>query len=133
ASASWADLAQTTNAMAPLELTNQSQWNDFQWQLGEAASYGLDGISVDVWWGKVEAAGDNQFDWSYYDQIFGTIINAGLKVVPIMSFHQCGGNVGDDCNIPIPGWFWSQAANQNANISENDLRYRSELGNYSYE
>lgn len=133
ASASWADLAQTTNAMAPLELTSQSQWNDFQWQLGEAASYGLDGISVDVWWGKVEAAGDNQFDWSYYDQIFDTIINAGLKIVPIMSFHQCGGNVGDDCNIPIPGWFWSQAANQNPGISENDLRYRSELGNYSYE
>lgn len=21
-----------------------------------------------------------------------------------MSFHKCGGNVGDDCNIPIPSW-----------------------------
>ncbi|MCH8529907.1 MAG: family 14 glycosylhydrolase [Saccharospirillum sp.] len=129
----WADLAQTTNAMAPLELTDSNQWNAFQWQLQEAESYGLDGISVDVWWGKVEAAGDNQFDWSYYDAIFDTIINAGLKIVPIMSFHQCGGNVGDDCNIPIPGWFWSQAANQNAGISESDLRYKSELGNYSWE
>ncbi|MFC3889140.1 family 14 glycosylhydrolase [Salinispirillum marinum] len=128
-----ADQAQTVNAMAPLEITTQNQWNAFQWQLNEAAGYGLDGISVDVWWGKVEGAGDNQFDWSYYDQKFATILNAGLKIVPIMSFHQCGGNVGDDCNIPIPSWFWSQAANANPGISENDLRYYSELGNYSYE
>ena len=21
-----------------------------------------------------------------------------------MSFHQCGGNVGDACNIPLPSW-----------------------------
>jgi len=30
--------------------------------------------------------------------------NAGLKVQAIMSFHQCGGNVGDSCNIPLPQW-----------------------------
>lgn len=26
-----------------------------------------------------------------------------------MSFHRCGGNVGDDCNIPLPSWVRSVA------------------------
>jgi len=30
--------------------------------------------------------------------------NAGLKMQCVMSFHRCGGNVGDDCFIPIPKW-----------------------------
>lgn len=29
---------------------------------------------------------------------------AGLEYHPVMSFHQCGGNVGDACNIPLPSW-----------------------------
>lgn len=28
----------------------------------------------------------------------------GLKLQMVMSFHQCGGNVGDSCNIPLPPW-----------------------------
>jgi len=28
----------------------------------------------------------------------------GLKLQAIMSFHACGGNVGDAVNIPIPRW-----------------------------
>nr|AFK35065.1 unknown [Lotus japonicus] len=28
----------------------------------------------------------------------------GLKVQAVMSFHQCGGNVGDSCTIPLPKW-----------------------------
>ena len=30
--------------------------------------------------------------------------NAGLKIQAVMSFHAAGGNVGDTCNIPLPGW-----------------------------
>ena len=29
-----------------------------------------------------------------------------------MSFHKCGGNVGDECNIPLPTWV-SQIASVN--------------------
>jgi beta-amylase len=28
----------------------------------------------------------------------------GLKVQTVMSFHGCGGNIGDSVNIPIPSW-----------------------------
>ena len=28
----------------------------------------------------------------------------GLLLQVVMSFHQCGGNVGDDCNITLPWW-----------------------------
>ena len=36
------------------------------------------------------------------------IRSAGLKWVPVLSFHQCGGNVGDECAIPIPAWLWKK-------------------------
>lgn len=121
-----ADTATSANVMAPLEVSN---WGSFDAQLNTAASMGVTEVSVDVWWGKVEAAGDQQFDWSYYDTIFSHITNAGLDIVPIMSFHQCGGNVGDTCNIPIPSWIW----NHYSPVPAADLRYKSEQGNESVE
>ncbi len=125
---SWADSATSANVMAPLEVSN---WGEFESQLNTAKSIGVTGVSVDVWWGKVESAGDQQFDWSYYDTIFTKISNAGLHIVPIMSFHQCGGNVGDTCDIPIPGWIWNHYAGQG--VSASDLKYKSEYGNESVE
>jgi len=120
-----ADMAQSVNVMAPLEV---SDYWAFENQLATAKSEGASAVSVDVWWGKVEGAGDQQFDWGYYDDLFGRITNAGLDIVPIMSFHQCGGNVGDTCNIPIPGWIWSHFG-----VPGSDLRYKSEQGNESWE
>merc|ERR1719487_267833 len=32
-----------------------------------------------------------------------------MKVKLLASFHQCGGNVGDACNIPIPGFARSES------------------------
>jgi beta-amylase len=128
APATWADMATSANVMAPLEVSN---WAEFESQLTTAKSIGVTGVSVDVWWGKVEGAGDQQFDWSYYDTIFGAIESAGLKIVPIMSFHQCGGNVGDTCNIPIPGWIWDHYTSQG--VSASDLKYKSEFGNEAVE
>ena len=123
----------TANVMAPLEV---SDWNQFTSQLDTVESYGVDAVTVDVWWGKVEAAGDNQFDWSYYDRIFQTITNEGLDIVPILSFHQCGGNVGDTCNIPLPSWLWSKYTGASLNgitLDGNGLKHRSEQGNFSSE
>ncbi|MEJ2044847.1 MAG: family 14 glycosylhydrolase [Reinekea sp.] len=112
--------------MSPLAV---SDWTRYQGNLNHAENIGVVAVSTDVWWGMVEKNGDQQFDWSYYDQLSDTIIKAGLKWVPILSFHQCGGNVGDDCNIPIPDWVWENIA-PGQSLS---LKYKSELGNYNSE
>lgn len=108
------------NAMAPLIVRERSE---FQHQLKVAKKLGITAISVDVWWGLVEQAGDQQFVWQYYDDVFSDIRAAGLKIIPIMAFHQCGGNVGDDCDIPLPGWIWTHY--QRKGIAPDDLRYQS--------
>ncbi|MDA3812303.1 MAG: family 14 glycosylhydrolase [Spirochaetaceae bacterium] len=122
-------LAGETNTfavMAPLHVTN---WGEFEYDLNTVKAYGVQAVSVDVWWGDVEAGGDNSFNWSYYDTIFEKIRNAGLDIVPIMSFHQCGGNVGDDYTSYLPSWIWSKYSG----VSPEDLKYRSETGAYSSE
>ena len=80
----------TANVMAPLHVDNM---NEFEEWLAAAQSMGIDAVSVDVWWGDVEK-NDNVFNWTYYDTLFAKIKRSHLKIVPIVSFHQCGGNVG---------------------------------------
>ncbi len=43
----------TANVMAPLKVTD---WADFEHDLAAVAAYGVDAVSVDVWWGDVEKA-----------------------------------------------------------------------------
>lgn len=88
--------------MAPL--TKITDWNAFRNQLVTLKNNGVYALTTDVWWGDVEKAGDNVFDWAYYKTYADTVRSAGLKWVPIISTHQCGGNVGDDCNVPLPSW-----------------------------
>jgi hypothetical protein len=128
-----AALLATANVMAPLDLdaAGPGAWDAFQNQLMIAKSMGVNAVAVDIWWGKVEAGGDGAFDWSYYDRIEAAIEAAGLHWVPLMSFHQCGGNVGDSCNIPIPAWIWNRFQDQG--VSAADLQYRSERDNASSE
>src|SRR5436305_3744693 len=87
-----AALLASANVMAPLDLEGgpKSAWDDFANQLRIAKSMGVDAVSVDIWWGKVEKL-DNQFDWSYYDRLITAIENAvkgGMKV------SHCGGRKG---------------------------------------
>lgn len=44
------------------------------------------------------------YDWSAYKSFFLLIQKIGLKIQAVMSFHQCGGNVGDVVYIPLPKW-----------------------------
>jgi len=53
--------------------------------------------------------------------------------VPILSFHQCGGNVGDACNFPIPAWIWTKYIGQPGVDSADDLKYKSEEDHLSTE
>jgi len=119
---SFNSLAFTKNVMAPLIV---SDFHSFENELKQVKALGAHAVSTDVWWGLVEKS-DNQFDWSYYQKLSDIIIRNGLKWVPILSTHQCGGNVGDTCNVPIPSWIWSKYKHQ-------DIRYKSEQGNYSTE
>ena len=65
---------------------------------------GVEGIMIDVWWGIVEHAGPQQYDFSAYERLFTTAARAGLKIQAVMSFHAAGGNVGDTCKISLPKW-----------------------------
>lgn len=123
----------TANVMAPLKVTD---WAAFEEQIRIAKSFGVDAVSVDVWWGDVESGSDNSFDWSYYDTLFSKIKAANLKIVPILSFHQCGGNVGDSYTSLLPSWLWGKYASSTLNgitIGSNGLKHKSEQGNYSSE
>ncbi|MGL5853016.1 MAG: family 14 glycosylhydrolase, partial [Phycicoccus sp.] len=78
----------TANVMAPLEVTD---WEALPERLAAAKAAGTDAVSVDVWWGKVAVVDDPRgYEWDYYDRLFAAITDAGLKVVPILSLHECG-------------------------------------------
>lgn len=123
------------HVMAPLHVQiynnplveEDKDWQDFRKQLGIVKRFGVTAVTVDVWWGLVEGKADNTFDWSYYKKILGEIKNAGLKWTPIIAFHRCGGNVGDNYTQPIPGWVWGTLKEKHDEIeSELDLKYLSE-------
>jgi beta-amylase len=56
---------------------------------------GVEGIMVDVWWGIAEAEGPGRYNFAGYMELMEMARKTGLKVQAVMSFHQCGGNVGD--------------------------------------
>jgi len=97
--------------MLPLSaITSNNQVNNptvLAQQLAKLKQGSVDGVMTDVWWGIVEQQ-PNQYDWSAYSTLFKLVSDAGLKIKTIMSFHACGGNVGDECNIPLPKWIIQQ-------------------------
>eukprot|EP01125_Pyxidicula_operculata_P021785 TRINITY_DN8637_c0_g1_i1.p1 TRINITY_DN8637_c0_g1~~TRINITY_DN8637_c0_g1_i1.p1 ORF type:complete len:445 (-),score=89.28 TRINITY_DN8637_c0_g1_i1:135-1469(-) len=109
--------------MLPLNtITNDGKLNSGlpfdQWfqQLSQA---GVDGVMGDVWWGIVERSGPKQYDWSAYQQLVAKIRQYNLKFQATISFHQCGGNVGDECDITLPSWVLS-VGNSNPDIFYTD-------------
>lgn len=94
--------------MMPLDLvTNDGYLRDasgLRNNLAKLKSGGVDGIMIDVWWGIAERAGPRVYDFNAYQQVAGICRDVGLKMQAVLSFHKCGGNVGDTCNIPLPSW-----------------------------
>merc|ERR1719277_601661 len=77
---------------------------------------GVRGVMADVWWGMCEPSpGDYKFGGA--QALCQLLKEHGLELQATMSFHQCGGNVGDPVQIPIPAWALSVA-------KEKDLLYR---------
>ncbi|XAR63062.1 Beta-amylase [Bertholletia excelsa] len=73
-------------------------------QLRALKSINVDGVMVDCWWGIVEAHGPQEYNWNGYKRLFQIVRELKLKLQVVMSFHECGGNVGDDVCIPLPHW-----------------------------
>ncbi|KAF3577711.1 hypothetical protein DY000_02029810 [Brassica cretica] len=96
-------------------------------QLKKLKQSQVDGVMVDVWWGIVESNGPKQYQWSAYRNLFEIVQSCGLKLQAIMSFHRCGGNIGDDVNIPLPKWVLE--------IGETnpDIFYTNKIGNRNEE
>ncbi|KAI3453439.1 hypothetical protein Pfo_010102 [Paulownia fortunei] len=85
-------------------------------------SAGVEGVMVDAWWGLVEKDGPLKYNWEGYAELIKMVQKLGLKLQVVMSFHQCGGNVGDSCSIPLPPWVLEE-------ISKNpDLVYTDKSG-----
>jgi len=83
---------------------------------------GVDGFMVDVWWGLVENEGPKSYNWTAYLQIAQMAQALNLSMQPIMSFHQCGTNIGDSCYIPLPQWIL-KIGSQNKDIWYRDQQY----------
>eukprot|EP00899_Mesostigma_viride_P006961 jgi/Mesvir1/16266/Mv08512-RA.1 len=94
--------------MLPLDVISPqrklSDPNLLRSQLMALRSAGVDGVMVDVWWGLVESDEPCVYNWEPYVELFQMAQAMDLKVQPVMSFHQCGGNTGDSCYIPLPAW-----------------------------
>lgn len=68
-------------------------------------SAGVEGVMVDAWWGLVEKDGPLNYNWEGYAELIQMVQKNGLKLQVVMSFHQCGGNVGDSCTYVITSNF----------------------------
>ncbi|OIT07319.1 beta-amylase 2, chloroplastic [Nicotiana attenuata] len=67
-------------------------------------SANVDGVVVECWWGIVEAHAPERYNWNGYKRLFEIVRDFNLKLRVVMSFHECGGNVGDYVHIPLPRW-----------------------------
>lgn len=70
----------------------------------------IDGFMVDMWWGLTEQHPRN-YTFEGYRELFNMARARTWKVQVVASFHRCGGNIGDDCYIPLPAFvqdsgFW---------------------------
>ena len=80
------------------------------------------GVLIDVWFGVVETT-EKQYNFKAYLQLADMCKTAGLKLQTVMSFHECGGNVGDACDIPLPPWV----------LQTENIWYKDQQGNEDHE
>ena len=86
---------------------------------------GVQGVMIDVWWGLSEPSAKS-YNFTAYKHLASLCQSVGLKLQVVMSFHQCGGNVGDDCNIPLPS-FVRDVGNSNSDIYYKDYNGKPDV------
>ena len=70
-----AAILDTANVMAPLQLKDENEWATFESQLATVKNYGVDAVSVDVWWGTAEGAGGvDKFRIKIWDKSTDTVV-----------------------------------------------------------
>lgn len=113
--------------MLPLDaVTNDNTLaNPSALQAGARAlkSIGVQGVTVDLWWGIVEGEEPRKYDFSAYLALARLMEAEGLQINFVLSFHTCGCNVGDSCSVPLPRWV------EEACKRDPDLLYTDAHGN----
>jgi len=87
-------------------------------QLDKMKEASVDGFMADVWWGLTERS-PKTYSFESTKELVQMAKDRGMKVQIVASFHQCGGNVGDTCDIPLPAFLQG----------EKDIWYKDEAGN----
>ncbi|KAL7717720.1 Beta-amylase [Entamoeba marina] len=98
--------ATDVNLMLPLDLVNSNglaNRDQLKSDFEKIKQSGSTGVMCDIWWGLVETS-PKEYKFDPYLDMVQLAKDAGLKFQAVMSFHKCGGNVGDTCDIPIPQW-----------------------------
>lgn len=88
-------------------------------QLDQLKNANINGFMTDVWWGVTERR-PKEYDFHSFRQLVNMAKERGMQVQFVTSFHACGGNVGDACNIPLPPfvheasgiWYKDQQGNE---------------------
>jgi len=89
-------------------------------QLKLLKAAGVRGVMADVWWGLCEPQ-PGVYKFGAAKELCALLKDCGLELQAVMSFHKCGGNVGDAVNYPIPEWALKPAR-------EKGLLYKSKAG-----
>lgn len=89
----------------------------------EIEQKGFQGVTLDFWWGLIEQH-PQAYDFSAYRRFAELLGTTSLKLKVIMSFHQCGSTVGDDCYIPLPQFVLD---------SDKKFFYRDQNMQYNYQ
>ena len=86
-------------------------------QLEELRSANVSSVMIDVWWGIVENEAPGRYNWGGYKSLIELIVQSGLKIHAVMSFHSCGENPGDgDFIVNLPQWVCEYAQKVDENI-----------------
>jgi len=95
------------NVMMPLDI---HKWAlpSIERRFQRLKDIGVHGVMCDMWWGLVEAE-PRRYDFSFYMSMVEIAERVGIEVEFVMSFHKCGGNVGDNVYIPLPRWVRKEA------------------------
>ena len=113
--------------MLPLDLVDEHGLRNpgqLQRDLLTLRNAGVRGVMTDVWWGLAEPTA-RKYNFTAYKDLAAMCQNTGLKLQVVMSFHRCGGNVGDTCNISLPS-FVGEVGRHNSDIYYKDNDGRSD-------
>jgi len=123
------------NLMMPLDVVNSNGVNNkeqLRKDLNKLKSGGVAGVMCDVWWGLVETSPRN-YNWNGYKTLINMVKEAGLKFQAVMSFHKCGGNVGDTITIEIPQWVRDIGAQHDAFFKDAEGNMNNEYISFAYD